>query len=45
MAATRNGTNEFALQIMQNPVQFDVCGIYNLNLNTLAGVGLRCLLL
>lgn len=45
MAATRNGTNEFALQIMQNPVQFDVCGIYNLNLNTLAGVRLLCLLL
>lgn len=38
MAASRNGTNEFALQIMQNPVHFSVCGIYNINLNTLAGV-------
>lgn len=23
---------------MQNPVHFSVCGIYNINLNTLAGV-------
>ncbi|KAH8416900.1 hypothetical protein KR222_011691 [Zaprionus bogoriensis] len=38
MVAMRNEANEFALQIMQNPVQFDVCGIYTLNLNTLAGM-------
>ncbi|KAH8275050.1 hypothetical protein KR018_004857 [Drosophila ironensis] len=36
--AARSQTEEFALQIMQDPIQFDVCGIYNLNLQTLAGM-------
>ncbi|KAH8385454.1 hypothetical protein KR093_002227 [Drosophila rubida] len=36
--STRNQTNEFALQIMHNPVQFDVCGIYHLNLQSFAGM-------
>ncbi|KAL7743317.1 hypothetical protein ACLKA6_012479 [Drosophila palustris] len=39
MGVNRDQSNEFALQIMQNPVQFNVCGIYHLNLKTLAGVG------
>ncbi|XP_041451578.1 putative gustatory receptor 9a [Drosophila obscura] len=30
---------EFALQIMQDALQFNVCGIYHLNLQTLAAVG------
>ncbi|XP_034490346.1 putative gustatory receptor 9a [Drosophila innubila] len=38
LRASRDQTNEFALQIMQNPVHFDVCGIYHLNLKTLAGM-------
>nr|XP_017109579.2 putative gustatory receptor 9a [Drosophila bipectinata] len=29
---------EFSLQIMQDPIQFEICGIYHLNLQTLAGV-------
>ncbi|XP_034099452.1 putative gustatory receptor 9a [Drosophila albomicans] len=38
MRSTRTQTNEFAVQIMQNPVQFDICGIYYLNLQSLAGM-------
>ncbi|EDV33725.1 uncharacterized protein Dana_GF19152 [Drosophila ananassae] len=29
---------EFAMQIMQDPIEFEICGIYHLNLQTLAGV-------
>ncbi|EDV99809.1 GH12204 [Drosophila grimshawi] len=36
--ATRNQVDEFSLQIMQNTVQFAVCGIYQLNLKTMAGM-------
>lgn len=36
----RKQTEDFSLQIMQNSVQFEVCGIYHLNLKTLSGVGL-----
>ncbi|KAI8033737.1 putative gustatory receptor 9a [Drosophila gunungcola] len=34
----RSQIEDFALQIMQDPIQFDVCGIYHLNLQTLAGM-------
>ncbi|XP_037726381.1 putative gustatory receptor 9a [Drosophila subpulchrella] len=34
----RSQIEGFALQIMQDPIQFDVCGIYHLNLQTLAGM-------
>ncbi|XP_017073770.1 putative gustatory receptor 9a [Drosophila eugracilis] len=34
----RSHIEGFALQIMQDPIQFDVCGIYHLNLQTLAGM-------
>lgn len=26
------------MQIMQDPIEFEICGIYHLNLQTLAGV-------
>ncbi|XP_064537133.1 putative gustatory receptor 9a [Drosophila montana] len=35
---TRTQTDEFSLQIMQNSVQFDVCGMYHLSLKTMAGM-------
>ncbi|XP_016988516.1 putative gustatory receptor 9a [Drosophila rhopaloa] len=34
----RSQIEDFALQIMQDPIKFDVCGIYHLNLQTLAGM-------
>ncbi|TDG41305.1 hypothetical protein AWZ03_012267 [Drosophila navojoa] len=34
----RKQTEDFSLQIMQNSVQFEVCGIYHLNLKTLSGM-------
>ncbi|EDV46201.1 putative gustatory receptor 9a [Drosophila erecta] len=34
----RSQIEQFALQIMQDPIQIDVCGIYHLNLQTLAGM-------
>ncbi|XP_033169263.1 putative gustatory receptor 9a [Drosophila mauritiana] len=34
----RSQIEGFALQIMQDPIQIDVCGIYHLNLQTLAGM-------
>ncbi|XP_017055141.1 putative gustatory receptor 9a [Drosophila ficusphila] len=36
--AERSQIEGFALQIMQDPIQFNVCGIYHLNLQTLAGM-------
>ncbi|KAH8366877.1 hypothetical protein KR200_001086 [Drosophila serrata] len=37
-AAERTQLEEFVLQIMQDPIHFDVCGIYQLNLQSLAGM-------
>ncbi|KAH8342709.1 hypothetical protein KR084_003665, partial [Drosophila pseudotakahashii] len=37
-ASERSQIEGFALQIMQDPIQFNVCGIYHLNLQTLAGM-------
>ncbi|EDX02903.1 putative gustatory receptor 9a [Drosophila yakuba] len=34
----RSQIEGFALQIMQDPIQIDICGIYHLNLQTLAGM-------
>ncbi|KAH8303464.1 hypothetical protein KR059_011451 [Drosophila kikkawai] len=34
----RSQIEEFVLQIMQDPIYFDVCGIYQLNLQSLAGM-------
>ncbi|XP_043659873.1 putative gustatory receptor 9a [Drosophila teissieri] len=34
----RSQIEGFSLQIMQDPIQIDVCGIYHLNLQTLAGM-------
>ncbi|KAH8419734.1 hypothetical protein KR009_001986 [Drosophila setifemur] len=37
-ASEKGQIEEFALQIIQDPIQFDICGIYHLNLQTLAGM-------
>ncbi|XP_016954414.1 putative gustatory receptor 9a [Drosophila biarmipes] len=37
-SSDRSQIEGFALQVMQDPIQFDVCGIYHLNLQTLAGM-------
>ncbi|KAH8287169.1 hypothetical protein KR054_003877 [Drosophila jambulina] len=36
--AERSQIEEFVLQIMQDPIYFNVCGIYELNLQSLAGM-------
>ncbi|KAH8250778.1 hypothetical protein KR038_009890 [Drosophila bunnanda] len=38
LPAERTQIEEFVLQIMQDPIQIDVCGIYQLNLQSLAGM-------